>query len=521
MSNQKCQSRAVERVSGGRSVQWLFNVCLSVQYFSLLFSSLQCCSLAFSTVRLTSGLELTVHWVLNVCSSERCFQWKPTMKTSLVEFMNYQSITGRCGQLWCRVQVIQRYWRQRSLLWVQTSAGIDALPSHQTTAIADTTHTTDTTDIADTTDTTMTPQSLSIWSVCLSLTLYIASVNCIACDHNKYTTGCEDRIGSFCNQTSNQCECRLDFEVQLSDRFCLKKRALFESCFISEQCLNDSKCFGNSSQLSSTSIELRPDVPLSPEGLCLCPPTHFASAGNSCQERRGVGQSCEDDSQCLQPNSVCNATTGQCACNHTYVFSSVIGHCVKGKYLGEQCSGREECQYSEEYSWCIDNICMCGAGYTPDKNSYNGSPQCVIDSMIVERVEPTIGRRADTGFDYMTVLLIIAFLIAFVIAIGIARRNRNSIMQMIRPSSDLQSYPYHSEQSDQSHDESRDHSDQSNQMIPFDNTINGINSCDITANVEHNSKQSLQSTKLLPNINIELDKNYWFLHSFRENIFSK
>ena len=369
----------------------------------------------------------------------------------------------------------------------------------------------------------MTFQYLSLWSA-LSLTLCIASVSCTACDQIKYSSGCEDSVGSFCNQTSSQCQCRPDFDVTLSDRFCLKRRALFESCFVSEQCLNSSKCYANSTQLLSATTQfwIRPDIPLSPEGLCVCPPTHFISNNNDCQERRGIGQSCEEDAQCLQPNSICNASTGQCFCNHTFIFSSVIGHCVKGKHLGEQCSGREECQYSEEYSWCIDNICMCGAGYTPDKNSYNGLPQCVIDSMIVERVEPTTVHKSEQGFDYMTLLLIIAFLIAFIIAIGIARRNRNSIMQMIRPSSDLQNYPYHSEQSEQSSpEEHRDQSDQSNRMIPFDNTINGINginSCDIALNGEH--KQSLQSSKLLPNITIELDKNYWFLQTLTEKIFS-
>ena len=326
------------------------------------------------------------------------------------------------------------------------------------------------------------------------------SVNCrISCDHNKYSSGCEDSVGSVCNQTSNQCECRSDFDVNLADRFCLKSRAVSETCVTSIQCLNGSKCFSNSSELMSSNIQfwVSPEVPLSPEGVCDCPQTHFANKENVCERRKSIGQSCEEDSQCLQPNSYCNKTTLQCICKDTFVHSSVIGHCVQGKFLGEMCSGREECQYSEEYSWCIDNICMCGAGYTPDKTSYNGMPQCVLDTMVVEKVVPeTVPQRIDSSFDYMTLLLIFAFLIAFIIAIGIARRNRNSIMQMIRPSSNVNSNGY----CDQS----------SHRMIPIDNTINSFNTSDIAinSNSDHNCKQNLYSNNLLPNISIESQKTY-------------
>ena len=324
------------------------------------------------------------------------------------------------------------------------------------------------------------------------------SVDCgLTCDLKKYSSGCEDTVGSFCNKTSGRCECRPEFNVILSDRFCLKSRALLESCFISNQCPDGSQCYSNSTELLSTNIQfwIRPEVPLFPEGLCVCPQIDFINKGNVCERLKSIGESCEEDGQCLQPNGVCNATTHQCVCNETFVYSSVIGHCVRGKYLGEECSGREECQYSEEYSWCSDNICMCGAGYTPDKASFNGMPQCVLDTMIVERVVPeTVAHRTESSFDYMTLLLIFAFLIAFIIAIGIARRNRNSIMQMIRPSSDVNTTGY----CDQS----------SHRMIPIDNTINSFNTSDIAINVDQNYKQNLHSNQLLPNISIESQKTY-------------
>ncbi|XP_054158712.1 uncharacterized protein LOC128957021 [Oppia nitens] len=294
-----------------------------------------------------------------------------------------------------------------------------------------------------------------------------------SCDHQKWLSsgGCEDSVGSYCNTTTNRCECRPDYTISLDGRFCLQRRLnLSDSCILSEQCPIGSLCYYFNTATTSTSIQLsretvrywiRPDLPLSPEGQCRCPETHYQTTdgdnGNKvCQKRKLMAEPCSSDYQCIQPDSVCSNSSAdtslgddgarggggqhmRCQCNHTYVFSTIIGHCVKGKYLGESCAGREECQYSEEHSWCIDNICLCGAGYTPDRNSFDGQPQCTIDTMAVEIVVPQRVADGDDDYDsdgdidYMTLLLAGVFATAFVVAIYVARRNRNYIMQMIRP----------------------------------------------------------------------------------------
>jgi len=352
-------------------------------------------------------------------------------KTSLLlEFMNYQSITRRCGQLWWRVKAIQRNVSQRS----SSIAAIDASPVIMNTKI------------------------LSV------LSLSIVTVNSsITCDTVRYSSGCEDHIGSFCNQTTNQCECKAEYTVDvLNGRFCLKSRNLSESCIISDQCVNNSRCFSNNTELLSSKVQywIRPEVPLFPEGKCVCPNNYFLNTFNVCQPKKSIEETCSQDNQCRQPYSVCNSTTNKCSCDHSYVYSTIIGHCVKGKYLGQGCTGREECQYSELHSWCIDGICLCGAGYTPEP-SFNGMPQCVLETLLVEKVDPTrMHGKIDSSFDYVMLLLMITFITAFIIAIFIARRNRNSIMQMIRPSNDL----------------NRTFCDQSHVvMIPIDNSINSFN----------------------------------------------
>ncbi len=275
------------------------------------------------------------------------------------------------------------------------------------------------------------------------LSFSIVTVNCrTSCNTVLYSSGCEDNFGSFCNNNSSQCECKTDYTVDLRGRFCLKARNLSESCFISDQCLSNSKCFSNYTELVSSNVQywIRPEVPLSPEGKCLCPQNYFQNKYNVCELRKSFGESCDRDHEC-DSNSFCNSTTQKCECSQ--VYSSVIEKCVKGRYLAQSCHGREECQYYDKNSLCVDGICLCDAGYTKiNHNLIINDPHktlahCVLDTLVYdfETVEPKskTDENVDSNFDLLLLIIIIAFLLAFIIAIVIARRNRNSIMQIIRP----------------------------------------------------------------------------------------
>ena len=259
---------------------------------------------------------------------------------------------------------------------------------------------------------------------------------------------------------------------------CLKLRNLNESCFVSNQCNGNSKCYDvNGSELkfyynsthhqvqqqqqqhkphnitfsfSNSSFELTnlnlPHIHNKQFGKCLCDSKkqlqinlNSSLSYSYCESLKTIGDKCNRNQECIQPNSICNSTLNHCQCKNGFTYSNSIGHCVEGKYLGQTCHSREECQFSEENSWCINGTCLCGAGYTPERTqNYSGPAQCVLETLLVEKADPpitTINKRNKNDYesDIFTPILVIGFIGAFILAILIARRNRNSIIYMITP----------------------------------------------------------------------------------------
>jgi hypothetical protein len=83
----------------------------------------------------------------------------------------------------------------------------------------------------------------------------------------------------------------------------------------------------------------------------------------------------------------------------------------------------------------VDGICLCDAGYI--KINDNSLAHCLLQALVYdfETVNPKskTDNNFDSNLDLLLLIIIIAFLMAFIIAIFIARRNRNSIMQILRP----------------------------------------------------------------------------------------
>jgi len=111
------------------------------------------------------------------------------------------------------------------------------------------------------------------------------SVKCVDCAkdfiycRNNYYNSNESDLASF------HCECTDDYPIVLDGRFCLPKRSINESCFLTEQCQQNLSsnigCFLNGKNLLEAHnavrqiVEKKSSVNLFEEARCSCYPNHY------------------------------------------------------------------------------------------------------------------------------------------------------------------------------------------------------------------------------------------------------
>ena len=201
-----------------------------------------------------------------------------------------------------------------------------------------------------------------------NLLIFIESVVIVAeCDQQRYTDGCEDTYGSFCNRTSNECQCKTGFTVQI-ENFCLPPKNFSEPCFVSEQChssqIPNIGCFVDDKELDFRAFKLwqQTDNLFKIIGVCMCPPTHYLNSSKECLVKKQVNDECSASHQCIQMNSYCDQSSKQCKCKPTFRYSVRKRRCVS-QLIGESCGDNDHCIIYDPNAECRIGSCQCRPGY--------------------------------------------------------------------------------------------------------------------------------------------------------------
>ncbi|XP_057662697.1 prion-like-(Q/N-rich) domain-bearing protein 25 [Diorhabda carinulata] len=107
-------------------------------------------------------------------------------------------------------------------------------------------------------------------------------------------------------------------------------------------------------------------------GKCICPFDKQVpnTEKNDCIEGRNLGESCDNDNQCiLVENTQCRVT---CRCATGFVLSRDETRCLRAATrFFDYCEENEQCSAYLQGSTCISNNCTCSEGF------HNWNTQCV------------------------------------------------------------------------------------------------------------------------------------------------
>lgn len=189
------------------------------------------------------------------------------------------------------------------------------------------------------------------------------------CDFNNFSNGCEDEIGAFCNQSTQQCQCKPGYPVRVNS-FCLLLKNVTQSCYLSKQCRQLPKSYVGCYDYDFNELNETAIIDLPPDqwsiGKCLCSKSYFLRQ-NECFPKKENGERCDDSTQCLLENSFCDNTfsaKGKCKCRPGYIaLNPTSDKCVQMRKIGEMCKENSQCQLSDINSECVDNLCQCRSGY--------------------------------------------------------------------------------------------------------------------------------------------------------------
>lgn len=221
----------------------------------------------------------------------------------------------------------------------------------------------------------------AIFQISLFSNILLTITDAIKCDFNRFPSGCEDEIGSVCNMTSNQCQCKDGFDVRVSDLLCLQLKNITESCFISAQCIQLPRakigCYYDDQELvkiTSKSLfriqAMAHDLHLI-KGACYCAPGYYLNSNNECVSKKLLDSFCISSNECLTTNSYCDYFTQKCRCKPKFRYSSKRNKCVS-QLIGESCLSDEHCQVYDSNAECKIGGCQCKSSYI-----INSSGKCV------------------------------------------------------------------------------------------------------------------------------------------------
>lgn len=205
------------------------------------------------------------------------------------------------------------------------------------------------------------------------ITNVLIITNGIKCDFDKFTNGCEDSFGSYCNKTSNECQCKSGFTIKIDD-YCLAKKNLSEPCFTSAQCMQTQDsiigCFIEEREINVKTLKtwISSDNVFKIVGICSCPPTHYLSSRKECVSKKLFNQNCSSSQECIADNSYCDQLTKKCKCKPTYRYSFRKSRCVS-LLIGESCTNNEDCVIHDTNAECRIGSCQCRSGFILSNSS--------------------------------------------------------------------------------------------------------------------------------------------------------
>ena len=209
---------------------------------------------------------------------------------------------------------------------------------------------------------------------CLHLTVLtnlLFFIKCVVivkeCNFDKYSDGCEDTFGSFCNRTVKECHCKSGHTVQI-ENFCLPPKNFSDPCFVSDQCwssqITNIGCFVDDKELDVRAFKLwqQTNNLFKIIGICLCPTTHYLNSSKECVFKKQVNEDCSASHECIQMNSYCDQTVKQCKCKPTFRYSVRKRRCVS-QVIGESCIDSDQCLIHDSNAECRIGSCQCRPGY--------------------------------------------------------------------------------------------------------------------------------------------------------------
>lgn len=198
------------------------------------------------------------------------------------------------------------------------------------------------------------------------------------CDFLKFERGCRNSDTQQCDQKSQQCKCRPQYPINLSNGICLEKKSIGESCMGSIQCddIPNAGCYGLDTEFKDDFwILLWHKFGLTDPGKCNCDLRKGFSYNHSlkaCVKNLIIGSHCSGGWDCYSkvPNSICSAFD-RCECGSGYYYETHSDSCKLPLNYGDECVSNEGCVSS--LLTCDKGICKCKSGYHFDK--YN-NPKC-------------------------------------------------------------------------------------------------------------------------------------------------
>ncbi|XP_061381915.1 multiple epidermal growth factor-like domains protein 6 [Danaus plexippus] len=197
----------------------------------------------------------------------------------------------------------------------------------------------------------------------------------------------EQCVGFLAEVVGGVCTCRDNFFFDENMRDCVKvSRSLSDSCLSDASCLS----FGRA----------RCGPPSAPHGLrsCECVDSIWDPGMGACRYFSGVGEFCEQDSDCLAGDKVIECVrdsdaAGVCACPEGQV--EYEGLCLESDLeLGEVCQNSLEC--GGNHTACSAGRCACSEGYRQQETDgravclpaigggCEGDEDCVIENTSCE-----------------------------------------------------------------------------------------------------------------------------------------
>lgn len=198
----------------------------------------------------------------------------------------------------------------------------------------------------------------------------------VKCDFDKYLNGCQDDAGSHCNQTTNECQCRIGHVLIINDSLCLPSKFIAETCFTSAQCvqLPHAKigCYSRDLELVNITYLDEEDPLYMLKGICSCPPGFYLKSLRECVPKRLYNEPCLTSQECVTPNSYCDQETKKCRCKPTFRHSKKRDRCVS-RLVGESCADNEHCLLYDGNAECRIGACQCKSGYI-----LSSSGRCIL-----------------------------------------------------------------------------------------------------------------------------------------------